>query len=49
MSRPGMTRHNFYVTDNQMTKLKEQSEKTGYSVSELLRQALELFLSQKAK
>lgn len=37
------------VTERQQKKLRELADKTGYSISELLRRAIDLYLSKTEK
>ena len=37
------------MTERQKTKMTELSEKSGYSISELMRRAIDLYLSATAK
>lgn len=39
-----MKRTNFYLPITLLTRLKDKARETGYSVSELVRQAIEEFL-----
>ena len=44
-----MTRLNFYLSDAQITALRAMAEKTGLSVSELIRRAVDLMLAKPEK
>lgn len=44
-----MQRVNFYLTEQQVTALTELSESSGLSVSELIRRAIDAFLSKSEK
>jgi len=42
-----MEKINHYLTDPQMKKLRELSEKTGLSISEIIRRALDEYLEKR--
>ena len=44
-----MKRTNFYLPITLLTRLKDKARETGYSVSELVRQAIERFLTGEKK
>ena len=44
-----MKRFNFYLTENQINKLKSLSKKTGLKISELVRRAIDDYLEKKDK
>ena len=41
-----MKRVNYYLSENQLDKLKKLSNKTGLSVSEHIRRAIDLYLKE---
>lgn len=45
----GKKRMHLMLTERQHKKMSEMAEKTGYSISELLRRAVDLFLAQTKK
>lgn len=49
MARANNKRVHVMVTPRQYTKFQELSEKTGYSISELMRRAFDLYLSKMEK
>lgn len=49
MARAENKRIHVTVTERQYEKFQELSEKTGYSISELIRRALDLYLSKMEK
>jgi predicted DNA-binding protein len=44
-----MKRVNYHLTDDQIAKLQSLSEKTGLSVAELIRRAIDAYLEREAK
>lgn len=44
-----MQRINFYLSEKQIASLKALSKKTGLSVSELVRRAIDAYLKKEAK
>ena len=42
-----MKRVNYYISEKQLESLKKESKKTGVSVSELIRRAIDVFLKKK--
>ncbi len=43
-----MTRVNYNLTEQQIARLKEMAKETGLSVSELIRRAIDAFLTRPA-
>lgn len=44
-----MKQVNYYLPEQQIKALKDQSKKTGISVSEIIRRAIDLWLKQQKK